>query len=321
MKGPVDNGMVTQHLKPKIVVICGPTGVGKTSTAIQVAVAFNGEIVGADSMQVYRQMDIGTAKPTVDEQAQAVHHMIDVADPDEFFDAARYSRMARAAIDGLVQAGRLPVVAGGTGLYIKALLYGLSQAAATDPIVKSRLKSEVESRGSRFLHQRLVDCDPVAARRIHPNDAFRIVRALEVYETTGRPLSAVQKAHQFGDHPFDALKFGLMIDRDMLYARIDARVEKMIRAGFIDEVQGLLDRGCNPESKAMQSIGYRHVTAYLTNRLSRDEAIRTMKRDSRRYAKRQLTWFKADPEIVWTTPDHWETIRERIYTFLDRADK
>ncbi len=313
--------MNNHHQKPKIVVICGPTGVGKTSVAIRAARAFNGEIIGADSMQIYRHMDIGTAKPTIDEQAQVPHHMIDIADPDEFFDAACYARMARASICDLIQAGKLPVVAGGTGLYIKALLSGLSPAAATDPAVKNRLKAEVDTKGSHSLHRRLADCDPVAARRIHPNDAFRIVRALEVYETTGRPLSTIQKAHHFSDHPFDSLKLGLMIDRTMLYTRIDARVEEMIRTGLIDEVQGLLDRGYDPQSKAMQSIGYRHITAYLINHLSRSEAIRTMKRDSRRYAKRQLTWFKADQDVVWAMPDDWDGIRERIQAFLGYVDR
>jgi tRNA dimethylallyltransferase len=309
--------MDTPSQKPKIVVICGPTGIGKTATAIRVADMFNGEIIGADSMQIYRYMDIGSAKPTIDEQAQVPHHMIDVADPDEFFDAACYVRMARANVRNLIQAGKLPVVVGGTGLYIKALLCGLSPAATTDPAVRKRLKAEADTKGSHFLHQRLIDCDPVSAGRIHPNDAFRIIRALEVYQMTGRPMSSVQKAHQFGDNPFDALKIGLVMDRIALYARIDKRVDEMIVDGLIDEVRGLLNRGYDSKAKSMQSIGYRHIAAYLTDQISRSEAIRTMKRDSRRYAKRQLTWFRADRDMIWISSDDRDGIRERIRTFLE----
>lgn len=308
--------MNTHHQKPKMVVICGPTGIGKTATAIQAADTFNGEIIGADSMQIYRYMDIGTAKPTIGEQAQVIHHMIDVADPDEFFDAAQYVHMARACVRKLIPNNVLPVVVGGTGLYIKALLHGLSEEAMTDQAVKNRLRAEADAKGSRFLHERLAGCDPIAARRIHPNDSFRIIRALEVYQMTGRPMSSIQKAHQFGDNPFDALKIGLFMDRTALYARIDRRVEEMIGDGLIDEVRGLLARGYDPQSKAMQSIGYRHITAYLTDQIPRSEAIRTMKRDSRRYAKRQLTWFKADPDMVWMAPDDWDAIHGRINTFL-----
>jgi tRNA dimethylallyltransferase len=308
--------MNIDHVKPKIIVICGPTGIGKTTMAIRVAEAFTGEIVGADSMQIYRYMDIGTAKPTPDETSRITHHMIDVADPSDFFDAARYVRMARPCVQKLIQNNVLPVVAGGTGLYIKALLHGLSKAAMTDPVVKNRLKKEAETCGSHFLHERLTDCDPIAARRIHPNDSFRIIRALEVFEMTGRPMSSVQAAHQFDDNPFDALNIGLFMDRTALYARIDQRVETMITAGLIDEVQGLLDSGYDPKAKAMQSIGYRHVIAYLAGQIDKNEAIRTLKRDTRRYAKRQQTWFKADRDMIWMAPDDWDAIHGRVRSFL-----
>ncbi len=310
--------METGDRKPKIIVICGPTGIGKTTIAIRVAGAFGGEIIGADSMQIYRQMDIGTAKPTAVEQAQIRHHLIDVADPAENFDAARYARMARSCIDHLISRDVLPVIVGGTGLYIKALLHGLSPSAVADPAVTNRLKREAITDGSRRLHQRLTDCDPAAARRIHPNDTFRTVRALAVYESTGRLMSEIQQTHRFADHVFDALKIGLDMERLALYARIDRRVDKMLAAGFIDEVRGLLARGIDPRCKAMQAIGYREGVDWLAGRTSEAEMIRLMKRNSRRYAKRQLTWFKADGEITWTAPDQWEGIRKQAAAFLGR---
>ena len=308
--------MKNKHAKPKIIVISGPTGIGKTAVAIAVAEAYGGEIIGADSMQIYRYMDIGTAKPTAEEQARVTHHMIDVADPDENFDAARYTRMARACVHKLTQNEILSIITGGTGLYIKALLYGLSSEAIADHGVRNRLKLEATVKGSQILHKRLARCDPPAAKRIHPNDTFRIIRALEVYEITGEPMSNIQAAHQFDDHLYDAMKIGLSVDRETLYTQIDRRVEDMIAAGLVDEVKGLLDRGYHSEIKAMQSIGYRHITSFLEGTLSRDEAIRTMQRDTRRYAKRQITWFKKDPDITWITPDNQERICKKIATFL-----
>jgi len=308
--------MNTEHIKPKLIVISGPTGIGKTAVAIAVAETFGGEIIGADSMQIYRYMDIGTAKPTAEEQTRVTHHMIDVTNPDENFDAARYARMARACVHKLAQNNILPIIAGGTGLYIKALLYGLSSEAIADKVVRNRLKNEATTKGSRFLHKRLASRDPSAAKRIHPNDTFRIIRALEVYEITGRQMSSIQTAHRFGDHLFDALKIGLCMDREALYTQIDRRVEDMIATGLVDEVKGLLGRGFDPEIKAMQSIGYRHITSFLQGKLSREEAIRTMKRDTRRYAKRQMTWFKRVPDIIWVAPDNQDRIFKKIAAFL-----
>ena len=285
--------------KPNVIVICGPTGIGKTAAAIEAAEGFKGEIVGADSMQVYRYMDIGTAKPTADEQVRVTHHMIDVVDPDKPFDASKYAEMARAVIMKLSRQGVLPVVAGGTGLYIKALLYGLFPLSRTDPRLRKTLKTEAEQHGARYLHDRLRRCDPEAAGRIHPNDTYRIIRALEIFEATGSKLSNLQKEHGFADEPFRPLKIGLHSERTDLYARIERRVDKMMKAGLPDEVARLFDRGYGPGLKSMQSIGYRHMTEMIEGRISLEEAVGTMKRDTRRYAKRQMTWFGADPEIKW----------------------
>jgi tRNA dimethylallyltransferase len=302
--------------KPNIVVICGPTGIGKTATAITLAEAYNGEIVGADSMQIYREMEIGTAKPTPGEQARVRHHMVDIVPPDAPFDAAQYEKMARETVYDLHSRGKIPVVAGGTGFYIKALTRGLFDTIPTDPEVRRRLQTEAAALGGGALHQRLAACDPETARRLHPNDTYRIVRALEVFEVTGKPLSAHHRDHQFGDRPFRQVTIGLTIPREALYSRIDTRVDMMLQTGLLNEVRGLLDRGYGPELKSMQSIGYRHMTDFLLGRLPWEEAVRTMKRDTRRYAKRQMVWFKSDPEIHWLAPDRIAEMRRLVETFL-----
>jgi len=302
--------------KNRIVVVCGPTGSGKTGLAIRLAQQFDGEIVGADSMQIYRTMDIGTAKPTPAEQARAIHHMIDIVDPDEDFDAAMYADAAGRAIAGIVGRGRLPLVVGGTGFYIKALVYGLFEQGPSDPEIRRRLKKVVQSEGSAALHRRLAVLDSRAAARIHPNDAFRIVRALEVFEITGRPLSDFQQRHRFQDQRFDALFLGVTWPRPILYERIDRRVDRMMDQGLEAEVRDLLSRGYDPQLKSMQSLGYRHLTAFIDGRTSLDEALRTLKRDHRRYAKRQLTWFRADPSVHWITPETPQAAIDRIGKFV-----
>jgi tRNA dimethylallyltransferase len=305
--------------KPRVIVICGPTAAGKTAAGIEVARAIGGEIVSADSMQVYRCMDIGTAKPTAAEQAAVRHHVIDVVDPDEPFDAAAYLSLGRQALGELMRAGKTPVVVGGTGLYIKALLYGLFRSDARDPAVRARLRAEAQDRGAAALHARLAQSDPQTAARLHPNDTVRILRALEVFEVTGRPISALQREHRFKDAPFRALKIGLSLDREALYRRIDQRVESMLAAGLEDEVRSLLARGYGPQLKPMQSIGYSHLAAFIAGRLSHAECIRTLQRDTRRFAKRQLTWFRADSEIVWISPDRVRELIQRSSEFLSRA--
>lgn len=305
-----------ENQRPPVVVICGPTGIGKTAAAIDVARRFGGEIVGADAMQVYRRMEIGTAKPTVDEQARVRHHLIDVVEPDEPFDASRYCVLARRVIADLQARKVLPIVAGGTGLYIKALLYGVFQAAPAHPQVRRRLQDEAASSGAQALHRRLEKLDPDAAGRIHPNDRFRIVRALETVEATGETITAHQQRHRFRDTAYRSFKIGLNMPREALYERINRRVESMLQAGFVQEVRDLLAAGCSPELKSMQSLGYRHVVAHLRGQLSWEETVRTMKRDHRRYAKRQLTWFRSDPEIVWTEPQRMAELYADIEDFL-----
>jgi len=311
--------MDLDNLKPKVIVVCGPTASGKTAFAIELAEALNGEIISADSMQVYRYMDIGTAKPTAEERLRIPHHMIDVVDPDEPFDAEKYTAMARGAIAGTRTRNLIPFVAGGTGLYIKALVHGLFQLPPMDTEIRVQLKAEAEALGIHSLYQRLTRLDPESAARIHRNDTYRILRALEVYELTGRPLSEFQHTHRFGDSPFDVLKIGLRMEREILYQRIDRRVDAMVDAGLVEEVKGLLDRGYTADLKSMQSIGYRHMGDYLQGRTPWDEAVRTLKRDTRRFAKRQMTWFRADPDIIWMNPEHITSASRLVRKFLNKT--
>ena len=307
---------MTGASKKKIVVICGPTGSGKTGLAIQLAREFNAEIVGADSMQIYRTMDIGTAKPTPAEQAAAPHHMIDIVDPDQDFDAARYANMADACIEGIVSSGRAAFVVGGTGFYIKALLYGLFEQGSSDPVVRRRLKQQAEEQGAAVLHRRLEDIDREAAGRIHPNDTYRIIRALEVFTATGESLSAYQQRHGFRQPRFHVLEIGVTWPRELLYERINRRVDAMMAQGFLDEVRQLLAKGYTRDLKSMQSLGYRHLAAVLEDGLPLDDAVTALKRDHRRYAKRQLTWFGARQTICWITPDQATAAGHRIRKFF-----
>ena len=303
--------------KPKIIVICGATGIGKTSVGIELAQTLGAEIVSADSMQIYRYMDIGTAKPTPEELAQVAHHMIDIVDPDEDYDAVQFSKQARDRIEQIARRGLIPIIVGGTGLYIKALLHGLFQSPSVDPKIRIRLRQEAEENGSQALHDRLQQLDPAAAGRLHPNDSYRIIRALETIESTGKSISELHQEHGFEEDPFDALKIGLQMDRRKLYARIDQRVDLMIEAGLVDEVKKLLEMGYTADLKSMQSIGYRHVVEFMSENLSWDECVRTLKRDTRRFAKRQFTWFGADQQIQWYQPGQLNEIVRLVKAFFE----
>jgi tRNA dimethylallyltransferase len=285
--------------KPKFVALLGPTGSGKSSLALELARRFKGEIISADSVQVYRGLDIGTAKPSPEDRRLIPHHLIDILDPDQGYSAALFREQADEVILGLHKR-KIPIfVVGGTGLYLKALTRGLFRGPAGDSKLRLALHKKAEMRGNEVLYRELQELDPEAASRIHPHDRFRITRALEVYSLGKKPISLFQKEHGFQENHYEVLKVGLQCERDELYRRIECRVDQMIERGWVDEVQTLLNRGYAPGLKSMRSLGYKNIVSYLSGGLTLEQAIILTKRDTRRYAKRQITWFKADPEIIW----------------------
>jgi len=296
--------------RPRVVILLGPTGVGKSKLAIEWAEELRGEIINADSMQVYRYMDIGTAKPTPDDQKRVRHHLIDLVTPDQPFHAALFRALGRKTIDQLYLEKKNIWVAGGTGLYIKTLTQGLFVSPIIDPHVREILKREAKQKGTEALYERLKKVDAQTAFHIHPNDLFRTIRALEVFDSTGIPISFYQGQHRFGERLYVTLKIGLEMNREALYRRIEKRIDQMLERGLLQEVEGLMRMGYGPELKPMQSLGYKQMVQFLLKEIEWDEAIRQMKRDTRHYAKRQLTWFKADPEIHWGNES---TDRQKIF--------
>ncbi len=302
-------------VRPRVAVLVGPTGVGKTEVALRLARRLTAEIVNADSLQVYRELDIGTAKPTIEERRLTPHHLIDVVDPPEPYDAARYCRQGRAVLREMAERGAPPLVVGGTGLYIKALLHGLFDMEVAPGLVRERLRQEIATAGLGSLYQRLQRLDPDTARRLHPNDTYRILRALEVVEATGQPLSALHQAHRFPESPYTALKIGLILPRQELYHRIEARVMAMLAQGWLAEVEELLKR-YPPDLKPLQSLGYRHLIRYHGGEWGWEEALALLTRDTRHYAKRQLTWFRGDPEVRWFSPDQVDEMAALLEEFF-----
>jgi tRNA dimethylallyltransferase len=296
--------------RPRVVILLGPTGAGKSKVAIELAEELGGEIISADSMQVYRYMDIGTAKPTLEEQKRVRHHLINLVTPDQTFNAALYRTLGRKTIDQLDQDGKFIWVVGGTGLYIKTLTQGLFTSPQIDPGVRERLKQEAQEKGGDALYQRLMRVDPKTAFKLHPQDLFRTIRALEVFDSTGIPISFYREQHRFGERPYLTLKIGLETNRMALYRRIDQRMDRMIEMGFLQEVEGLMEMGYSGELKPMQSLGYKQMVQFLSKKMEWAEAVRQIKRDTRHYAKRQWTWFKADLEVHWRNEP---TDRERMF--------
>lgn len=297
-----------------LVVVCGPTASGKTALAAELAKHFRMEVMSADSRQVYRGMDIGTAKATRSEQEMVPHHLIDVADPDQDFSAADFSQLGREIAEEIWARGHIPMVVGGTGLYIRGLIEGLLDAPAGDKELRKKLKEIEKNEGDGALHRRLQKVDPHLAQRLHPHNKVRIIRALEVFTLSGRKLSELQEEHSFSDCPFRTLKIGLLPEREVLYQRIDERAETMMTAGLLDEVRALLGKGYSPQLKALKTIGYRESILYLQGKLSFEEAISLIQRDTRRYAKRQITWFRKDRSIIWV-----DSLREfaKIQTLIE----
>lgn len=283
-----------------LLAVVGPTAVGKTALGIELALRLDGEIISADSMQVYRGMDIGTAKATVEERRGVPHHLLDVRDPDQPMTVAEYQDLAEEAIAAIRSRGRLPIIVGGTGLYVRAVVDRfVFTPMESDPDLRASLAEQAGREGVPALHARLAEVDPDSAARIHPNDLRRIIRALEVYHQTGQPLSSLQQAEP--RDPASVLMIGLTMERPALYRRIEERVDQQLRDGLVEEVRGLLDRGYAPGVGPMVGLGYREMSLYLRGEATLEEATALLKRNTRRYAKRQFTWFRADPRIVWYT--------------------
>ncbi|MBI2459945.1 MAG: tRNA (adenosine(37)-N6)-dimethylallyltransferase MiaA [Candidatus Rokubacteria bacterium] len=291
-------GVTTGPRVEPLLALVGPTGVGKTALAVRLAREWAMEVVSVDSRQVYRRMDIGTGKPTPEERAAVPHHLLDVVEPDARYDAARFARDAAEAIRGIRARGRLPVLVGGTGLYLRAFLRGLAPVPGRDPAFRAALAERARREGPASLHAELAAIDPERAARIHPHDLVRISRALEIHRASGEPPSRLLAWRRTVPGE-GVLVLGLTVPRSRLYARLEARVEAMLARGLLEEVRGLLRAGFSPELPALQGIGYRHMAAVLAGRLPLGEAIRAMKRDTRRYAKRQWAWFAREPGVLW----------------------
>jgi tRNA dimethylallyltransferase len=308
-----------------LVAVAGPTGSGKSELALVLAEAFAGEIVNCDSLQVFRHFDIGTAKLPFAERRGVPHHLIDVADPDEMFTAGEYARVARRAIGEIAARGRLPLVAGGTGFYLRALLDGLFQGPERDQALRERLAAR-EARRAGSLHRLLTRLDPETASRIHPHDVPKVTRALEVTLVARRPVSGLFRQGRDRLTGYRTLKLGLLPDREALYRRLDARAERMFAGGLSEEVESILKLGFPPTAKPFESHGYRQALQLLRGELNRREAVFYAQRNTRQYAKRQITWFRKEPDLVWLRGfgDDGEIqreARERVGAFLGASAK
>ena len=300
-----------------LVIVAGPTAVGKSDFAIELAKRINGEVISADSMQVYKGMDIGSAKITPEEMQGVKHYLIDVLDPTEDFNVATFKELAQAAITEITAKGKIPIVAGGTGFYIQALLYDIdfSESLGENPEYRSFLLKEYREKGAEYLFERLKEVDPETAGIIHMNDEKRVVRALEFYHETGKPISVHNKEQYEKNSDYNFAYFVLNDVREKIYQKIDARVDIMVAKGLVDEVTALRAKGLNVKDVSMQGLGYKEILMYLNGEISFDEAIYRIKRDSRHFAKRQITWFKREKEVIWLNKYDFDDDMSRVLDY------
>ncbi|MDU2243161.1 MAG: tRNA (adenosine(37)-N6)-dimethylallyltransferase MiaA [Paenibacillus sp.] len=290
---------MTRNDKPKLLVLLGPTAVGKTKLSIELARALSCEIISGDSMQVYRGMDVGTAKITEEEMGGVPHHLIDVLEPDQPFSVAMFQEWCRKLIPEITGRGRLPFIVGGTGLYIESVCYEFQfTEAGADEDFRAQEQAFAETHGAEALHAKLAELDPKSAARLHPNDVRRVIRALEIVHLTGETLSS-QLEKQQKQSPYELCLIGLTMDRQMLYNRIERRIDDMLRLGLVDEVHGLLRKGYRRDAVSMQGLGYKEIVEHLVDGVPLDVAVEKLKRDTRRFAKRQLSWFRHMKDIAW----------------------
>ncbi len=303
--------------KNKLVIIAGPTGVGKSKIAISLAKKISGEIISADSMQIYKHMNIGTAKIMPHEQQGITHYMIDCLEPSISFNVVLFKEKAKEAIETIYSHGNIPIVVGGTGFYIQALLYNIDFTKNDpDSAIRDTLENIAKEKGAFYLHNLLIDKDPAAAEKIHPNNIKRVIRALEFYEQTGMKISAHNELEQEKESAYDAHFFVITDDRKKLYQQIDSRVDKMIEKGLVNEVKGLIKMGCKKEWVSMQGIGYKEIISYVFGEHSLDQAIQLIKQESRHYAKRQLTWFRREKEIILINKSEYDDNKDHIVDFM-----
>ena len=286
--------------KKPLVILTGPTAVGKTALSIKLASEIGGEIISADSMQVYRQMDIGSAKIKPEEMDGIPHHLIDILEPEEEFNVCLFERLALEAMEQIYERGHIPVVVGGTGFYIQALLYQIDfTEEETDTAFRDKLWQLGEEKGNHYLHELLRKVDPESAEEIHENNRKRVIRALEFYENSGKPISTHNKEQRQKTSAYNSCYFVLTDDRKKLYERIESRVDQMLSKGLVDEVRTLKERGCNASMISMQGLGYKEILEYLDGRCSLLEAVEKIKKETRHFAKRQLTWFRREKDVIW----------------------
>lgn len=291
-------------MKKPLIILTGPTAVGKTETSINLAKAINGEIISADSMQIYKYMDIGSAKISKEEMQGICHYLIDELEPDEEFHVVRFQQMAKQAMEEIYAKGKVPIVVGGTGFYIQALLYDID---FTDSDESSSYRAELErlivEKGAQYLHDMLRSVDPASAESIHANNIKRVIRALEFYEQTGQRISEHNEVERAKESPYDFCYFVLNDERERIYERINLRIDKMLEQGLIEEVQRLKDKGYTRDMVSMQGLGYKEILDYLSGSCTLEEAIYILKRDTRHFAKRQLTWFRRERDVIWIQKD------------------
>lgn len=308
--------MIDTEKKP-LIILTGPTAVGKTKASIGLAKAIGGEIISADSMQVYRHMDIGSAKITKEEMADVPHYLIDVLEPEEEFHVVRFQQMAKAAMTDIYSRGKIPIIVGGTGFYIQALLYDIDFTENEgDSVYREKLEALAKEKGAAYLHGQLAMVDPKSAEEIHANNIKRVIRALEFYHQTGQKISEHNERERQKESPYQFCYFVLNDRRECLYERIDQRVDQMIRNGLVQEVQMLKERGCTKQMVSMQGLGYKEIFSYLEGDCSLEEAVYIIKRDTRHFAKRQLTWFKRERDVIWVQKDELNYDDEKLLQSL-----
>ena len=304
---------MSKNKKKPMIILTGPTAVGKTDLSIQLAKAMNGEIISADSMQVYRHMDIGSAKVTPEEMDGVPHHLIDVLEPEEEFNVVVFQKLAKEALTGIYERGHIPIIVGGTGFYIQALLYDIDFTENDgDTAIRRELEKLAQTQGAGCLHQMLQEIDPESAAAIHQNNVKRVIRAIEFYRQTGKKISLHNEQEREKQSPYQFLYYVLDTDRKTLYERIDRRVDLMMERGLVDEVKHLADMGCTRDMVSMQGLGYKEILDYLSGEIPLEEAVYILKRDTRHFAKRQITWFKRERDVRWLELEQFQNDRKKV---------